>query len=142
VNLDTKNTDGYTPLLYAVEERKASLVRELLQYPDRIDINGQSYMGNTALQLACMKNLPDIVQLLLDAGCNINIRNNLGFNAFHIACLSADTDIVRIFIRRKDNFDINSTDNAGNNAFHLALEQNHVEVVRLLLEAGIHTISN
>ena len=139
INLDMKNDYGNTPLLLAVLSHKTSIVRVLLQYRNLIDINSQNNDGNTALHVACEKRQADIVDLLLEAGCNLSIRNNHGYIPFHSACAIGDIDILRKLLFHKDTFDINTTDADGNTALDIAMKKNQYNICQVLKEAGINT---
>ena len=138
INLAHQDINGNTPLLHAVMENKEPILRELLQYRDRVAINSQANDRYTALHVACEESRSDIVELLLAAGCDHDIRNTYGSLPFHIACAKGNTGIVRSLLPHKHKFDIYSQTNNGHTALYLAARYHHVEIVRLLLEAGIN----
>ena len=138
IELDNTTRYGRTPLIYAVMNKKELLVRELLQYRDRINIDAHGNDRNTSLHIACYDDQFAIVQLLLEAGGDPSIRNDHGYVPLHIACGNGNTDIVRLLLQYQHKFDINAVDNNGNTALHLAGHFKHVEVV-LLLETGVNT---
>ncbi|AJS60984.1 ankyrin repeat domain-containing protein [Paenibacillus sp. IHBB 10380] len=72
---DPLDDEGYTPLYYAVKNSYYDVVKELLQReanPDRfVD-------GNTMLSLAASKSDFQMVELLLNYGCDPNLTNSEG----------------------------------------------------------------
>eukprot|EP00667_Euglena_gracilis_P015856 EG_transcript_16515 len=92
-NLNQRDRRGRTALHYLMEvadplqpgayptayERAYSLAEELLRYP-KLDLNVQDHEGNTPAHLAAATDLADsrMLHLLLQAGCNVAIRNQKG----------------------------------------------------------------
>ena len=58
-------------------------MRALLQYHAQIDARDED--GNTALILAA-EGEPQIVEVLIAAGCNLNLQNEAGVTALMRAC--------------------------------------------------------
>jgi uncharacterized protein len=92
--------------------------------------------GWTALHLAAT---PDIADMLLDAGADINARNRHKFAGPGNSPLSAAVyqqrnDVVRLLGER--GADVNQGDNAGWRPLHLAAANGYVESARMLLAAG------
>ena len=76
VNARTKpnsfgTTNNWTPLFYAVYDKRADLVKLLLKYHAKVDLT--DVQGKSPLYLAKERNSPDIVQQLKDAGATDNI---------------------------------------------------------------------
>jgi ankyrin repeat protein len=92
-------------------------------------LNAPDEYGDTALHLAIEENRDDIVRALVDAGCDVNIRNNKGAPALHYV---KDTYIARILL------DAGAEDlvcNDGHTAAFRACERRgHGYVLRLLLQ--------
>jgi ankyrin repeat protein len=59
-------TNGWTPLFYAVGEKRADLVTLLLNHHSRVNV--VDVQGKTPLQLARERDSPEIVQQLIKAG--------------------------------------------------------------------------
>ena len=49
-------------------------------------IINQTSTGTTALHQACIQSNTDILCLLLQFNCNVNIRDNSGLTPLHFAC--------------------------------------------------------
>jgi ankyrin repeat protein len=60
------STNGWTPLFYAVYEKRADLVGLLLKHRAKIDI--ADIQGKTPLMLARERKAPDVIKKLEDAG--------------------------------------------------------------------------
>jgi len=76
VDLDQPDAEGQTLLMEAVLEKRADLVKLLLEHhadPKRAD-----HHGSTALHFAAMEHLPEVVQLLLDKGAVVDAKDQLG----------------------------------------------------------------
>lgn len=75
--------------------------------------------GNTALHAAAMLSKDYIVDYLLEAGCDVNVKNNLGETPLHIAIRKKHMGFVESLL--KAGADVNAQDNNGNTPLHLAI---------------------
>ena len=71
---------------------------------------------------------------LINAGADINIRDNAGWTPLHEACLEGQLDIVKLMIRY--GADVNASARNYDTPLHDASENEHVEVVEYLLANG------
>ena len=78
---------------------------------------------------------PEIVEVLLQAGANINARDEAGFTPLHDAALAGNAGAVRLLLEH--GADINAADkDSGATALYMAATMGREEVVTLLLEKG------
>lgn len=114
--------DGYerTPLHIAVKYSHKEVVKNLLEYYKLEWINGFDGYGETALHLACREKSVEIVNLLLNAGADINLKNNKGQTVLHIACRHLNLLTVQLLLKK--GIDENVKDQLGETAFdHICL---------------------
>ncbi|KAF2638123.1 glycerophosphodiester phosphodiesterase GDE1 [Massarina eburnea CBS 473.64] len=86
-SVDWQDTDGYSPLHLAVVGGHPLTTKALLEagkWHDEKDAKMVSHCG-AALILATHNDYKDIVKLLVDAGADINYRNEQGETALHVA---------------------------------------------------------
>lgn len=112
-------------------------------------VNFQNTEGNTALILACKKQLNikennvllstyktqsniNVIKRLLEAGANVNITNKDGNTALHET--QSSESIVKILLETGAN--INMKNKQGNTALHLACRYKNINVIKMLLEDG------
>jgi ankyrin repeat protein len=83
----------------AADGRVAELRGLLDEHPDLIDARGLDFNKQTALHKAAWQNRPECVELLLDRGADVRIRD-YGDNAYalHFAAEAADLEIVRALV--------------------------------------------
>ena len=75
---------GSTALIFACYRGNKKLVKLLLDYSDKIDLNASDYLGFTVLMSACFNGDKDIVKLLLnqaDKTIDVNARDISGRTA-------------------------------------------------------------
>ena len=87
------NTEDTNNELYlAVQANNISKINEALakdaniNFLNSMEIQITDFIveeGNTAFHLACYLGFKDVVQLLIDNGADINIKNKNGYNAIH-----------------------------------------------------------
>ena len=95
------DNDGYTCLMLAAWHGHTDIVRYLVGVPE-VELNHQSgaaASSNTALHLAARNKRTDVVQVLIDAGADIDTQNNLGHSPLHYACKKGARDIVKMLVR-------------------------------------------
>ena len=98
------------------------------------DINATDDNNNTALMSAiCFK--PEVVELLLDSGANVNMKNYLGWTALMMASDYGYKEVVKLLI--DNNADISKKNSAGKTALTLAKENRHNDIVEILKNAEV-----
>jgi len=102
--------------------------------------------GRTVLHVAAGCNRPDIVELLVRYGSNLEAEDRTGFRPIHSAAISPSqigtgtTRVVAILINRGANLTATIA-STGMNPLHLAIISEQVGAVRLLLKAGANFLA-
>ena len=94
VNLNVRNNNGDTPLIFAAQKNTAEAVEILINAGANVNVQDNS--GNTALIYAASYNSGDVIDVLLENGADKNIINNSGHRASDYARKNYrlnDTDI-------------------------------------------------
>jgi ankyrin repeat protein len=89
----------------------------------------------TGLHLAAYFGVKASVQLLLDRGADVNLKESEGRTSLCWASESGHIEVVRLLLKK--GADLEAADGYGWTPLHLALWSGHIEVVRLLLEEGV-----
>jgi ankyrin repeat protein len=89
-----QNKDGQSPLTIASKRTNAAIVRILLDAGGNVD--GVDNLGFAHLYHAIYHNRLDIVQLLIDRGCNKHFRNVITYTELAAKC--GHVDIVKLLI--------------------------------------------
>jgi ankyrin repeat protein len=98
-NLDVKNLKGETALMLAVKNMNYASVESLLTAG--ADPNIADIENNTALMIACKKQLTEIARLLANyVKTNVDVQNNLGMTALMFASINANVSIIKILGKR------------------------------------------
>jgi len=117
--LATVDVNGSTPIHTAVQKNDPKIVQQLVDYRkiniDALEIN--TVGGQSALHHACSIGNPTVVQILLGAGANPNIKahSTIGETPLQICCKLGDIECARLLIQAgalpetKDNFGNNSS---------------------------------
>ena len=155
IDLNSSDSDGFTPLMVGtvVEYHRGEtssqsnvdifpkriireqVVRELLQYPDRININQQDNDSYTALHYTVVHDNIEVLKILCSyPGIDLNIK---AYNGNAILSLMYEQsflsiDVVKEILKYQDKYKINSRNKDGNTALHIACTKTDVEIVKIL----------
>lgn len=97
--------------------------------------------GDTVLHLSCLYGYKSCVQLLLERGASLEVKDEEGAIPLHDACAGGFTEIVELLLGAADSPDcvkrmLDTVDVESDTPLHHAARGEHLGVVRLLLTAG------
>ena len=78
----------------------------------------------------------DLVEVLLEVGVDVNVRNTEEETPLHITSGRGNLEVSRFLIKR--GADVNCCDNRGWTPLHAATRNGHLDVVRLLLNHAVY----
>ena len=125
-----RDDEGSACLTLATYFGHTETVRYLVGLPE-VDVNHRHTDSNTALHCAVEKEHTDVVQLLIDAGADIETKDNNGRSPLHCACESGALDIVKMLVEAGAG--VRDTDNEGSTCLIIASYFGHTETVRCLV---------
>ena len=149
--LRTVNKSGDSPLKVAVAgghdveilkvllEADASLASD--NYEEKKCINKKNKFGLSPLIIACERNLPSVVDLLIKFDADVNIRDSKGRHALAVAAFCGCDDVVRFLLQQMKESPaiallLNEKDESGCTPLWLAARTGNLKMVELLIEAG------
>ncbi|MFC5384551.1 ankyrin repeat domain-containing protein [Aquamicrobium segne] len=116
----------------AAGKNNAALVTRLLAEGTKIDSRNDS--GATALLVATHANAVDAARVLIEAGADVNAKDNIHDSPYLYAGARGHLDILKLTLAH--GADLKSTNRYGGTALIPASERGHVETVKTLIEAG------
>lgn len=134
VDIQLRDLQGSTPLIYAASEGLEHLVETLLSRG--ADFDAMSLGRRTALMLASERGHAKVVDMLLKKGAYVhNSSEPEGFTALHWAALSGYSDVARLLLRHGASVAARANCTLYT-PLHLAALYGHEAVVASLLGAG------
>ena len=121
---------GDTCLALAAAGGHTEAVRTLLCMPE-VDVNHANDMATTSLHCAVLEKHADVVQVLVDAGADIETQDENRRSPLHSACCSGTFTIVKMLVEAGAKVCV--TDNKGHTCLTLAATHGHTETVRYLV---------
>lgn len=123
-------------LLAAVKKGDVRQVKNLLEdLSTRNEINRRGYAGDAPLRAAAQRGNPEIVELLIEHGADIQIGKESGERTpLMDATDHGHAEIVKYLISK--GADIDAADKYGNTAMIIACEKGYTVLVRAFLKAG------
>ncbi|KAF8007479.1 hypothetical protein BT93_K1483 [Corymbia citriodora subsp. variegata] len=127
---------GSPVLVRLVKEGSMDEVREVLERSDPSwgAAGAADQQGQTLLHLAIAQARPDLVQLLLEFGADVEARGGSGSTPLEAAAAAGEALIAELLLARRARTERSETSTYG--AIHLAAGGGHMEVLRLLLLKG------
>ncbi|KAF7914824.1 hypothetical protein EAE99_010525 [Botrytis elliptica] len=134
--LEAQDTDGWTPLIWALNFKHPKVVMFLLGEEVKSASNKDQYMEqlNPAMSLAYNTGDGDLMNLLLDLGVDPNVQEAVsGSTALIEASRRGFLRTVKLLLR--NGVDINAMDNTGETPISLAIRYEFNEITKCLLDA-------
>ncbi|KAH8995817.1 hypothetical protein EDB86DRAFT_1066941 [Lactarius hatsudake] len=139
-----------SPLLCAVIDNKIDVLKQLFELkPDLMEetlhlrVRTMSFNPLLAAAYYCIGT--EIVDLLLEKGCDPSERDFRGWNIYHLACLSSDNEglkfvehlLMTIPVELTHELMTQTSREASNTPLMLAIKRKNAAIVRVILEFGI-----
>jgi len=133
IDVNAKNSRGYTPLAIGVDSNFIECIIPLVQAGANIY---ERTLGSheTLLYYAVINRSIAMVRLLLQLGLDINVKNNADRTALHYAVWYEDLKFVKDLI--KEGANVNALNNEGMTPLHYAAVNNKTKIIYVLLECG------
>ena len=129
---DVRATDDgrATCLILAAHVGRTDTVRYLVSLPE-VDLDHQDCENDTALHVAVEEKHADVVQVLIDAGADIETKNDEGRSPLHVASISGELTTVKMLV--KAGADVRATDAERETCLLFAAYFGHTDTVRYLV---------
>ena len=139
INLEQKNSDGQTPLLFATYLQRNEIALQLMKAG--ANVNAQDKALNSSFLYAGAEGNLEIVKEALKYGANFKVLNRYGGTALIPAAEKGHLEMVRLLVNTPD-FPIDHVNRLGWTAIMEAVVLSnggsvHVEIVKSLIEGGV-----
>jgi ankyrin repeat protein len=130
-NVNCKNDLGFTPLLYAAKLNKLNNVRTLICNTQTL-LDETNCHGKAAVHYAIDNTNPAMLEMLLEARANVDIKFEYGINLITYAIGQESNDCLK-FLAEKTNLDLNYKYNLS-----IALQDENLEAIKILVDRDIN----
>ncbi|MCJ1295195.1 hypothetical protein MMC34_006757 [Xylographa carneopallida] len=130
-DIEAKDFNSYTPLVWAVKESRTRAVKVLLEHGANANVNDDKSIS--VLTRAAIQGRTDIAQLLIDKGANLEARlpSPKFRTPLHEAAWSGHEEMVRMLVR--NGADIEAREGEGKTALFRSAQHNQARLVEFLL---------
>ena len=98
IDVNSTTTAGVTPLLAAIVTNKKAAAKLLLASGARL--NDKDKVGRSAIFYSANAKIdPEIAQMLIEKGADINVMDNNGFTPLSLAAARGNTEAVKVLIK-------------------------------------------
>lgn len=133
IDLDAQEKWWDTPLHLAIEELNVDVVKILLS---RGAHPWSGIMTALAMKHSKDERVSQIVELLIAAGANAKIINEINNTLFHLAAMFGSVGMVSALVKLHDSNYLNLVNNEDKTALMIACEEHEYEIVEIMLEYG------
>ena len=130
--VDAENSQGATPLYFAIINRKTEAVKTLIKLG--ADVNKVSFLNETPLLLSVQMNNLDIAEALIRGGADVNYQNKNFVTPLHYSSIYGLIDFVDLLLYYEA--DIDSKDVDGTTPLMAAVWAGYPDVADLLIRNG------
>ncbi len=135
IDLEGRGHNQKTPLLAAIKAKRYDMAFKLLE--KNVDINAQDAHGYTPILLTILNSHVPLLKALLDAGANLDVKNDWKQNLWHIAARSQNFDVIGHWLSVGGIYHlINEEDSYGRTPLAHAVENANYQAVITLLKVG------
>ncbi|KAK3937769.1 ankyrin repeat protein [Diplogelasinospora grovesii] len=131
-DIDAKDNDSRTPLLYAAQSGHEAVVQRLLAKGADVNVKGRD--GWTPLLYAAQSGHEAVVQQLLAKGADVEAKDNNGWTPLWYAAISGHEAVVQRLLAK--GADVEAKDNDGRTPLSYAATNGHEAIVQQLLAKG------
>ncbi|WP_020004838.1 ankyrin repeat domain-containing protein [Brachyspira innocens] len=151
ININSRNEEGFTPLLYAINYDRLEIMKALLSYSNIIDIEmplnnytniysikGKNFSGEvlfngtTPLQYAVYKGNTNAVNLLIENGADTKKKDYNGYCSLFYASAFSDANMIH-FLLKKDPSLTREKSLSGRTVMHFAALYGNDEAISYYL---------
>ncbi len=133
-NVNAKDNDGRTTLMYAALNGQADVAEVLLKHGADLNAKRPYYDCETALMDAAREGHADVAEILLKHGADVNAKDVFDRTALMWAARKGHADVAEILLEH--GADVNAKAIYKNTALMDAAEYGHAEVAEVLLKHG------
>ncbi|KAF5977752.1 hypothetical protein FCOIX_6349 [Fusarium coicis] len=140
-NLNIKDREGWTPLMWAINYRHNRIVKILLEH--KADVNTRDKTGITPLHFATRYGQFEIAKLILQTGCaDVNLPDLAGWTPLHQAARWKQDDIAQLILRTGV-ANVTARVHRQDPAYSWVIRYNSCPILRLMLDLyddnlGVH----
>jgi ankyrin repeat protein len=141
-----QDEDGYTKLHIAILHNIEPAINVLINFAEPEHLNIRNFSGQTALHLTVLLGMHTTVRKLIDAGADINIRDNRCNTPLHLAVLNNDTRCVQTIISAihppvygsevSPIANLEQWNYDGESCFYVACKLRSISIMELLVKVG------
>lgn len=135
------DSEGNIPLIIAVACGNEGAVQDLLLKLTRVQLHYKRLINDDyAIHMATKQKDLQILKLIIDAGCNLDLQNGKGQTALHLAAANEMEEFVRLLCQAGADPDVQ--DNDHQSPIHLATACGFGKIMEILTEKFKASIMN
>jgi ankyrin repeat protein len=125
--------NGWTPLMFAVNNCSPIIVKKILDYGAIID--QRNYFGSTALMIACMMFNHNCISILLNYNADVKLYDHAGNTALMTACMTEEFSTHNLKRLLGCGADVNYQNHInGKSAFIIACRNRNTKIVNQMFK--------
>ncbi|XP_064637705.1 putative ZDHHC-type palmitoyltransferase 5 [Lineus longissimus] len=134
--LKQRDEKGHTPAHWAALGGHTNLLRYLIEIKGPVDEPSDNELGQRPIHWACVNGHVAAVDILCQAGVELDVMDNKGCTPLIVACQYGKTMLAGYLMGKGARLQI--VDRDGDNALHWASFKGHADLMRLLIYSGFN----
>ncbi|EAY02659.1 hypothetical protein TVAG_253100 [Trichomonas vaginalis G3] len=132
-DINSQNSHGDTALMLSLQQQKLYLLKMLLDY-NKYNFGLFDQSGMNIIDKASFLGNNEAIELLLDHGCDVNLKNNDGYIPLSYALLGKQYEAAKLLLSKgADPSNINSK---GESEIFVCIRNNNLEGCQILVDNG------
>ena len=137
--IDANDGANWTALVWAVNAGQIEVAEFLINNNSDVNI-AYGRQNQSLLHQAAQTDSVELIELLIDKGIDVNVKNRTGQTPLHLACRSGNKEVVELLIDK--GADVNAKAQSQNQfitvrkPLYIAVQSGNREIVELLLSKG------
>jgi len=132
MDVNVKDLENKTALIYAIEKNNREIVEYLLK--NNAKLPEENEIMNQVIHPAVLYGFQDLAGEIMKKGASLSSKDNNGRSLLHNAVIGMNIEWIDLLLRK--NVDVNKVDSFSRAPLHYSVELNQLDITKSLIQNG------